>query len=81
MNQNSGVALALGGGFRFTKSTARNAEVSYWFACQLTKRIATDGVCGGRILPALILVSGPTNNMAFAVGQLAVFQGASDEHI
>ncbi|HXM04259.1 MAG TPA: hypothetical protein VN939_16735 [Chthoniobacterales bacterium] len=27
------------------------------------------------------LVSGPINNMAFAVGQLAVFQGANDEHI
>jgi hypothetical protein len=28
-----------------------------------------------------VLVSCPINNMAFAVGQLAVFQGASDEHI
>jgi hypothetical protein len=27
------------------------------------------------------LVSCPINNMAFAVGQLAVFQGANDEHI
>ena len=27
------------------------------------------------------LVSCPRNNMAFAAGQLAVFQGASDEHI
>jgi hypothetical protein len=26
-------------------------------------------------------VSCPRNNMAFAAGQLAVFQGASDEHI
>jgi hypothetical protein len=26
-------------------------------------------------------VSYPINNMAFAVGQLAVFQGANDEHI
>jgi hypothetical protein len=27
------------------------------------------------------LVSRPINNVAFAVDQLAVFQGASDEHI
>ncbi len=41
----------------------------------------TAGVFGGPITQALILVSCPINNMAFAVGQLAVFQGANDEHI
>ena len=41
----------------------------------------TDGVFGGQITQGLILVSGPITNMGFAVGQLAVFQGASDEHI
>ena len=33
------------------------------------------------VLPTSSLVSCPTDSMAFAVGQLAVFQGASDEHI
>jgi hypothetical protein len=47
----------------------------------------TAGACGDRIRQALILVSCPITNMAFAVGQLAVFQGGAsrtgtnDEHI
>ena len=42
------------------------------------------GAFGGRIRQALILVSGPITNIAFVrqlPDQLAVFQGASDEHI
>ena len=31
--------------------------------------------------PKLVLVSRPINSLAFAVGQLADFQGANDEHI
>ena len=41
----------------------------------------TDGASDGPITQALILVSCPIDNVTFAVGQLAVFQGASDEHI
>jgi hypothetical protein len=37
----------------------------------------TAGAFGGLIRQALILVSGPINNVAFTVGQLAVFQGAT----
>jgi hypothetical protein len=41
----------------------------------------TAGASGGQIKQGLILVSGPISNIAFAVGPLAAFQGASDEHI
>ena len=36
---------------------------------------------GGLIRQALILVSGPITNIALAVGQLAIFQGAIDQRI
>ena len=46
--------------------------------------MSTAGVFGGPITRALILVSCPIPNMAFArqpPDHLAVFQDASDEHI
>ena len=39
----------------------------------------TAAVSGGPIRQDLILVFCPINNMALAVGPLAVFEGASDE--
>jgi hypothetical protein len=66
----------LGGG-------GRKAESIYCFICRL-KRTNTAGVSGGPTKQDLILVSGPITNMAFVLrprGQLAVSQGASDEHI
>jgi hypothetical protein len=81
MDATSGVALELKTGVPIYQVEDEEGRTHLLITCRSRNRMNTDGIFGGRIAQALILVSGPINDMAFAVAQLAVFRGASDEHI
>ena len=54
--------------FPAIKSKTRKGASIFYFNCLSMKKMKAAGAPGGPITQALILVPGPTNNMAFAVG-------------